>query len=163
MKTRTSSSSVHGRKPRVRFSRLSRSKEFSRKSFLAARRTILTVIVLAMLTVILTVLLVNFSNPERIVKSKIEAIATDYYENYYDPADYTTSDKSAAELLSLYENTGLRAPLRQLLLFDNRRHADSAAILREYCDESETYVKFYPYAPYGKTDYRVEYFYSCIF
>jgi|GEM_PF-932666 len=48
----------------------------------AAKGTVLTVIVLAMLTVVLAVFFQSLADPERIAKQSVEKIASDYYENY---------------------------------------------------------------------------------
>lgn len=152
--------------PKITKSRLARSKEFSRKSAIVTRRTILTVIILAMLTVILAVLFGTFQSPERVVKQKIESIAADYYENYfYDKNEsYATDATAFTNMMQKYVDNGFsKVTLRQLLLFDGRRHAESAAILTTYCDENETSVQFFPEEPFGKTDYRAEVTYSCIF
>lgn len=162
--TKTSSTKVHT--VRTRLSRRSRLSERDRKLFLVSKRAILTIIVLAMLVVILAVLASIFSNPEALVKSKIESITADYYESYFYPRieTYGTTDKSLADIMSRYTETGFsKVTLRQLLLFDSERYASSTAFLSEYCDIESTYVKIYPEPPYTKSDYRTEYHYTCTF
>lgn len=163
------STSMHVSRAKARTSHRAKSTSWSRKSSNFSRNAILSVIILAMLVVILCVLMQVFVDKESTVKHKIEEISADYYENYYyDSINKDTSTDSEENLpsniLEKYHERGLViVPLRQLLLFDNRRHLDSAALLTEYCDENTTYIRIYPDPPYGKKDYHVEYNYSCTF
>lgn len=153
----TKSAKIHESRAKVKRSRKARSQEFSRKSYIVFRKTILAVIVLAMMAVVLAVLMSFFNKPEQVVKSKIEEIAKDYYENYF-------YEKLSVDGLDRYVKTGFTAvPLRRLLIFDNRRHAEAEAVLYTYCDPDATTIKFYPEEPFGVKDYRAEYKYTCTF
>ena len=159
---------LHTPHTRVQTSRLARSRETNRKVYSASKRIVLVVIVLAMLMVVLAILLNIFSDPERVVKRKIEAITADYYENYFYPQITAVSEmqnsNNLAEKMKRYETPGFaEVSLRQLLLFDNERYAEAASILTTYCDENKTSVQIFPESPFGKTDYHVKYHYSCNF
>lgn len=159
---------LHTPHTRVQTSRIARSRATNRKVYSTSKRIILVVIVLAMLMVALAVLLKIFSNPERVVKRKIETIAADYYENYFYPQITAVSEmqnsNKLTEKMKRYETSGFtEVSLRQLLLFDNERYADAATILTTYCDENKTYVQFFPESPFEKTNYHVKYSYSCNF
>ena len=98
--------------------------------------------------------------PEAVAKRELANLAQDYYENYYyDKIDDPTNT------LAEFAETGLPTVyLRTLLAFDNERHAESAQLFRaaDYvCDTNSTGAKIFPEEPYGRTDYRVEYKYSC--
>ena len=164
---RIASSSIHKSRVKVGESvKCVRMSEKDQKSVSVVRRVILTVIVLAMMSVILAVLVAVFHNPEAIIESKIESIAADYYVNYYYEKilDNVPSDKSIGELMTKYAKGGFSdVSLRQLMLFDSRRHADAEAELYRYCDPDETLVHFYPEEPFDAKGYRVEYKYACIF
>ena len=167
-KNAKSSSRIHTSRTRVKVSGRSKSQSFVRKSFLYGRRAIMSVIVLVCLAVILMVLFGKFATPENIVTNKITSITKDYYENYfYDTIIGTNSigddsEKSLEQIMSRYIEPGFASiSLRQLLLFGGQRHADAAPILQNYCDENRTNVKIYPEPPFGRTDYHVEYNYSC--
>lgn len=163
---KSANSRIHTNRVRINKSTRARSKEVSRKSFLVIRRVILTVIALAMMVVVLALLTAIFNKPEAVIKSKIEAIATDYYENYYYEKilDNTPSDMTMSEAMERYLKRGFPVvSLRQLMLFDSRRHADAEAELYKYCDPDETTIQIYPAEPFGVKDYRVEYKYACIF
>ncbi len=129
----------------------------------------MSVIILACLIVILMTLFGQFAKPENIVTNKITDITKDYYEHYYYDAivgassiDNESSGKSLEEIMSRYVEYGFSTiTLRQLLLFDDQRNSDAGPILRNYCDENRTNVKIYPEPPFGRTDYHVEYNYSC--
>lgn len=152
------SSKIHIKNPVKRLSRRVKMKERDRRLFLIAKRSALSVIALAMLVVILALLFVSFTKPEKVVTAKIEAITADYYENYfYDRI------KDYSNLGSYTENGFSKVTLRQLLLFDSERHANDASLLNEYCDTEATYVRIYPEEPFAKTDYHVDYHYACTF
>ena len=163
---RVASSSIHEKRAKMGELKYLRMKEKDQKYVSRVRKVILTVIVLAMMSVILAVLMVVFHNPEAIIKSKIESIAVDYYENYYYEKilDNVPSNKVMSEVMERYAESGFSdVSLRQLMLFDGRRHAEAEAELYRYCDPDETLVHFYPVEPFGAEDYRVEFKYACIF
>lgn len=131
-----------------------------------SKNAITIVIVIAAILVFITVICSVLLNPERQVKLKFEALATNYYENIF-YADLLKSDNFSGnpqKSLEKYNQTGL-APitLRQLILHDDAATKDTADYLLKYCDENETYVKFFPEPSYSKTSYRIEYTYSCNF
>ena len=107
-----------------------------------------------------------FFNPEKIAKRKMEYLVADYYENYfYDNFVGTVEDDDSDKVFEKYAEIGF-APvyLRQLLLFDNRKHDDFNKYFttKNYvCNKNVTRAQIFPVAPYGKTDYKVTYTYSC--
>lgn len=130
----------------------------SRKSHHVSKNSILTVIVLAMLTMLGFTIFNLIATPEFLVKRKIEDITADYYENYF----YNNLPDPSG--LSHYTEKGLTfVPLRELLAFDDHRHGAITSSLSEYCDLDKTSIKIFPKYPFGRKDYRVEYTYSCKF
>ena len=131
-----------------------------------SKNTVTIVIILATILVFIAVICSVLLNPERQVKLKFEALATNYYENiFYN--DLITSDDFSGnpqQALEKYAGTGL-APitLRQLILHDDTAAKDAADYLLKYCDENETRVIFFPEPSYSKTSYRAEYIYACNF
>ena len=163
-KNKNQSKKFHNSRARVRLSHLSRVKKRDQHIFRAAKNTTFTVIILTTLVMILITLFASFINPERIIKHKIESIATDYYESYFYPEIVTNNVKTPSEIFEKYTTTGFTlVSFQQLLLFDGEKHADSVAAISEYCELDSSYVKFYPDSPFYKTDYHVEYHYSCAF
>ncbi|MBQ9017575.1 hypothetical protein IJ118_00675 [Candidatus Saccharibacteria bacterium] len=166
-RTRSAASSrVHAKRPRATTSHLARSKDSSRRVYYYSKRTILTVIILAMMAVILAVLFSVLTKPDRIIKGNIESLARDYYEHYYYDSIGKHSDTpvTPAEVLPKYAENGLAAiSLKQLLYFDNERHLDQKSTLETYCDIDATSVRIFPEPPYDRTDYRIDYNYSCSF
>ena len=145
----------------------SKPKKYQKSDFsLAAKKIITAVIIIAMISVILFLLFKAFSTPERVIKTKIEAVAADYYENflYPDIEKYGTREKTLSEIMHRYEQNGFsEVTLRQLSLYDGKDHADVDSIINTYCDDTASYVKFYPEPPYGQKDYRIDYHYTCEF
>lgn len=131
-----------------------------------AKGVVTGVIITAMLIVAGLTVFHVFHTPESNSKAKIESIAADYYENYfYKNILKNIADKSSlATVLSKYEKTGFsKVSLRQLLLYDNKKHSPEGAELKKYCDEERTSIQIYPDPPYSSKDYHVSYFYACEF
>lgn len=130
------------------------------------QKVIIVVIILAVFVTLVSLAVSIFLSPERLTKSRIEGLASDYYENYL----YETmvnSDKNDGNLeaaMSKYTETGFTMiTLRQLILRDPAKSADFDESLRENCDIERTTVKFYPKAPFSRKDYRADYRYVCNF
>ena len=162
------SKSVHSGRTHIKSSRRAAAKTAARKNFLFSKRAILTIIIVAAMTVVLALLFNILTTPERTITKKIEDIAADYYENYLYSSIASSSSinntKPVTEIIGNYAKNGFDAiTLHQLLLFDNQRHANAAAILSRYCDEYETTIHYYPVAPFGQKDYHADITYSCIF
>lgn len=122
--------------------------------------------------IVLCIVLVFFNlgahailDPKRMAENEFEALAKDYYENYYyDEFVKNVPEDELAMAFQTYTDYGFpRVYLRELLLFDNSRHADSRALFEgQYvCNTNNTAIQIVPYAPFGKTDYKVNYFYDC--
>ena len=130
------------------------------------KKVILTVISVASVLVVAVVVCAIFLNPESRVKNTISKMASEYYEDYL-YASFSKSEafkNDPAETMKLYEEHGFSSvSLRQLLLYDGRKNEKYSEELKKYCDEETTYVKFFPEAPYSKTNYRADYTYSCEF
>lgn len=130
-------------------------------------KKIVTVVILLLMATLITGTVVILSYDEReVAKSKIEEKARDYYENSL----YSSLIKEGMEqeeiegLMERYLVRGFaRVRLRQLLLREENGRTEDANLIRKYCDEDKTTVKFYPEAPFDKKSYRVEYEYECEF
>lgn len=134
----------------------------------SAKKISLIIVCSAMALVVLALIILPFVKDENLAKSKIDQLARDYYENYfYD--DYTNSAKfqqleNKEETMQKYSERGFsRLTLRQLILQDYDKNAETATFLREICDENKTYIQFFPEAPYTKTSYHTKITYSCNF
>ncbi|MDO4508103.1 MAG: hypothetical protein Q4B65_01825 [Candidatus Saccharibacteria bacterium] len=132
----------------------------------AAKRTILTVIMLCIITVIFALFSSFLMDPERIAKQNFETISRDYYENYlYNMVVGASSKKKTLdEIMKKYESAGFaKVTLRQLLLHNNKKYEEIGKTIASYCDENETFIRIFPETPFNKSDYRIEYNYSCTF
>ena len=133
-----------------------------------AKKTILTIIVLVIIIVAGTVVCIQFLTPEHQVKSKINSLATDYYENYLyqnlinSDKYQALSDKSSS--MEKYASYGFNPiTLRNLLLHSNHKNDDFANSIAKYCDLDATSIKYYPESPFDQTSYRTEINFSCNF
>ena len=158
------SATYHATRTRVESSRIARDKKVDRMKRDTAQTVILSVIILSMLVVILAVLLMHFTNPERNISRKIEELASNYYENKIFKSIADSKPDSYADVIKKYEETGFSpVTLRQLLLFDSPVKTDTSKTINKYCDENASIVHYYPVSPYGVKNYRTEYKLSCTF
>ncbi len=130
------------------------------------QKLIIAVIILAIIVTIIGVIISFFLQPEHLTKSRIESLATDYYENYlYE--NLINSENYSGDIeatMSKHAEIGFTPiTLRQLILHDQEKTASIADSLRANCDVERTTIKYYPVSPYSRTDYRVDYNYICNF
>ena len=131
-----------------------------------ARKISIVVVIVSTLAVVGNLAASAYFAPEKIVEREMTKMAKDYYENYF-YENYTKNYLSSGntEKLERLEKNGFPyVYLRQLLHYDDNKYADSAPNFRYEgytCDTNKTRVTLYPVAPYGRTDYRTEYHYSC--
>ena len=125
------------------------------------QKSIIAIIIATMIIVVIAILLSFVFRPENVIKSKIETLATSYYEDtLYE--QYLTPDGST-DGFTKYEKSGLPyVPLRQLI-FTSNLDKNEIKQIRGICDENKTSIKYYPEPPYTKTSYRIEYTYNCNF
>lgn len=131
-----------------------------------AKKISVSIIAVSILVVVITLIYCILSNPERVVKRKIEAIASDYYKHsiYENVAKNNPSESDIAKALSAYRETGLAIiTFRQLLLYDKQNHNQTDTIVKKYCDINKSYVQFFPKSDYKKSDVEITYHYTCEF
>ena len=120
-----------------------------------------------MATVVVFALYKAINTPEKVVKDRIAGYTREYYEEYFHPkTKASVAEENFEEIMRKYTERGLddgRVTLRQLMLYDGGRFSSELNAISDYCDLDKTYVEIYPTKPYGKTDYRVNYKYSCNF
>ncbi|MBR3116217.1 hypothetical protein IKF30_03275 [Candidatus Saccharibacteria bacterium] len=128
------------------------------------RRVVLWVIGLTIATVVVGVVVCLVWSNERVTKAKLDAMAKDYYEGYIyeNLISGAMSQDEINKTMERYEGWGF-APvnLRQLLSYDEQKNGKGAEFVKNYCDENDTSVKYYPEVPYDKKSYRLEYKYVC--
>lgn len=124
------------------------------------KKIILSIIIFLFILVIILTIFAIFNTPEKRVKSEIEHLTHDYYENYLYPK-ISENAKDISETLEKYQEKGLSPILLRQLLFSDRKDQKTIQFLRNHCDENKTAVRFYPEPPFSKTSYNVEYTYNC--
>lgn len=132
----------------------------------AARRFVVIGVLVSAVMVGVSLFVTVYFDPEKVAQRKFEELATTYYEDYYYDKFMSEIDPELKEeRLKMYEATGFQPVLlRQLLLYQNGKYASYKGYFERdgfSCDKNKTSAKFYPVAPYGKTDYTVKYEYSC--
>lgn len=131
-----------------------------------ARRFVTVGVLVSVFMVGVSLFVTLYFNAEVVAKRKFEELARTYYEDYYyDKFMENLDEETKEEKLAKYEENGLQPVLlRQLLLYQNGKYSNYRGYFekKEFdCDKNTTSAKFYPTKPYGKKDYRVEYFYDC--
>ena len=131
------------------------------------KKIILVVILLVTITVIIASILSTTLTTENQVKSTIDNIASDYYENYFYETLYSSPEfdqNNPGAALEKYQTKGLSSlALRDLLLYDNQKHYDQYDYLTQHCDVNQTYILFFPDPPYDNSSYHTKITYSCNF
>lgn len=136
-------------------------RNYKKKSFSPVQKIVLFMIMILFVLVIGYLIFGLTYTSENITKSKIETLASDYYENYL-YKQIVDSKEDPAKILDEYKKIGLSIVyLRQLLRYENDKELEN--YLLKHCDENKTSVKFYPESPYTKTSYHTDYSYSCDF
>ena len=131
-----------------------------------ARRFVVIGVLVSAVMVGVSLFVTVYFDPEKVAQRKFEELATTYYEDYYYDKFMESIDEGVKEeKMEMYEETGFQPVLlRQLLLYQNGKYASYKGYFERdgfSCDKNKTSAKFYPVAPYGKTDYTVKYDYSC--
>ncbi len=142
--------------------------EDTKKPLSKIKWLILAIIIFLIAIVIAVAVFALLPRDEYTVKSKLDYLVRDYYENYlysaFENSAQSYGNSTVEELLEKHAERGLsRITLRQLLLHDTTKTADIANYLREYCDENKTFMQIFPEPPFDRTSYRIKYTYSCNF
>ena len=125
---------------------------------------LLTVIVLCAVGVIALLFSKTYFAPENQLQRELEALATDYYENYlYENYFLNVPESDRTAEFEQYLTRGMEPIyLRELLSHAKNLHPNSAQIFQSAgCDTNSTSVKYFPDAPYEKSDFHAEYKFSC--
>ena len=130
-----------------------------------ARKFILIIIPIMIIIVVIAVACIFIFNPEQQVKSKLNDLASEYYENVFYENMLNSNEYSgnSAKSLAKYESTGLTPmKLHQLILLNENTSVDTDYIT-DYCNDEQTTIKYYPKPPYSKNSYEIEFTYYCNF
>lgn len=107
-----------------------------------------------------------YYNPEAVAERKFAELAKVYYEDYYyDRFVESVEPELFEEKMAKSTDTGFQPVLlRQLLLYQNGKYASYRKYFEREgfsCDKNKMSATFYPQAPFGRTDYKVEYNVAC--
>lgn len=127
--------------------------------------TLLSSIGLCALTIAFTFVYSSIFDPVKRSEQEIARIANAYYIEYYYPRILGKNLNQPEKILADYAAAGLpTVHLRQLLLSNDGKYANAtSAFSNDYykCNTNETFVRYYPVAPYGPRDYTVTYHMAC--
>lgn len=125
---------------------------------------LIAVIALMTLAIVVAIAAKVNDKPVERAEQELRRIADDYYLTYLYPRLLGNLKNNPAEMLSQYDDEMGVSPiyLRQLLHYDATQSEKSSAIFaRIGCNTNLTGVHYFPVAPYGPHDYRVEYLWDC--
>ena len=168
---RVSSNVVHrsiSTSPRNEKRATRRRSQFAGASASGAKKTVLISIFVMMLVVVIGSLVMYFFTPERQVKTKIEQMTADYFENYFyenmiNSSRFQEIEDIDAEMEKFHVEGLQTMSLRDLLYYDNKKNYKDYEFLTRYCDMNNTVMRIYMDPPYERTSYHVDYMYSCNF
>jgi hypothetical protein len=131
------------------------------------RKIAMILIVFAMGVVVVFAVYKAINTPEKVTKDRISAYARAYYEDYFYPkVKSSVSGDNFETVMRQYAEEGIdngRVSLRQLMLHNGGKFSNELDAISDYCELDNTYVEIFPQKPYNKSDYRVNYKYSCKF
>ena len=166
------SDDIHKTKKKQKRSRRAKSYIASCRSYRISRNTILVVIALAMLSMLLFVIYNLIATPEYLIKKQIDSLSRDYYENYIYATTLNNnsindnseeSKEKITKIFNRYIDEGFQITSLRELLLHSGQDASLEDTLANYCNLDHTTIKIYPEAPFSRTDYRIDYNYSCQF
>lgn len=136
----------------------------------ACNKKLYAIIAAAVVLVVAIVLLIIFvgkgKSNEKELKSNLEKLGVQFYEEFYYPAQ-EKSQKDVKTFIAKFENTGIKVNLENIAKFSkiDKELVDSMinAKTKEKCDATKSYVVIKPTKPYGKKDHKVEATLSCGF
>lgn len=127
--------------------------------------TLLSIIGTCTVAIIFSFVFTSIADPVKRSERELNKLANAYYVEYLYPRAVGGKFDQAEAILKDFSTQGLpNVRLRQLLLFNEAKFANSSeAFSNPYyeCDTNKTYVRYYPVAPYGPRDYTVQYGTSC--
>lgn len=107
------------------------------------------------------------NTPEKVVTGRIQSLTREYYEDYlYPKIKSSTPENKFEEVMRKYAESGVdnsHLSLRNILLSGGTKNVKLAQEIGEYCNLDDTIIEIFPQKPYGKSDYKVNYNYSCKF
>ena len=123
-------------------------------------------ILIAVLAVVAAVIFTNLYENSYFAEKKFDELARQYYENSLYPNFISEhKNESLEQAFEKYKNPGFEIKLRQLLndafLNDNQNYRTYFETSSYSCDTNTSTATFIPYAPFGKTDYRLEISLDC--
>lgn len=135
----------------------------SLKNLQTSEKSLLFIISVSACAVIAAFIFEISWDPVRDTEKLIARLADDYYTEYLYPSTLRNQFDNPEQILSTYAAIGLPdVRLRQLLIHNDAKEANQLLSNQYYfCDTNRTTLRYYPTAPYGPRDYRIEYKYSC--
>lgn len=125
---------------------------------------LLVIIAVSTVSVVIAMVVLCSVNPERAANVSLEELASEYYREKLYPSLIGNQASPEAALAEYREGGAPTVYLRQILLYDNGKNRDRRADFMNAnynCDTNHTGVRFFPEPPYGETDFRAEYYWSC--
>lgn len=120
-----------------------------------------------LIVVIALLLITRGGSQEKKLKSRMEELGKDFYENFYYKQVGSTDEEKVA-FLKKYESIGIKVNLDNLARYNTK---ENSKILEEFvnnktkkeCDKNNSQIIIYPKDPYNQTSYKIEVKLDCGF
>lgn len=128
------------------------------------QKTILSIISISFIVVAFLIVINFLNSPEKNVKSAMTNLASNYYkEQIYQKIAEKNDQANLERVFEEMKDTGFATVYLRQLLYFNQDNTEQVELVKKYCDENRTFVKFYPESPYLEDSYRADFTYSCEF
>lgn len=144
--------------------KVAKTKKGEKKKFGWPEWTLVGIVGASVLVIAVAVCTIFRDSPAERADKELKKLADDYYVEYLYPRLLGGKiDEDPTPAMKIYDEAGVPTTyLRQLLHYNNDEKIGSAPIFTAIaCNTNTTGVRYFPYAPYGPTDYTVTYIWQC--
>lgn len=144
--------------------KVAKTKKTIKKRFGWQEWTLIGIVGVTGLAILISLCTLLGDSPAEKADKELKKLADDYYVEYLYPrllGGKVNDDPTPA--MEIYNETGVPTTyLRQLLHYNDDEKIDSADVFAAVaCNTNMTGVRYFPFAPYGPKDYKVEYIWRC--
>ncbi len=140
-----------------------KTKKLEKKKFGWPEWTLVGIVGVASLAVIISLFTIFQDSPAERADKELQRLADAYYTEYLYPrllGGRINDDPTSA--MKIYDETGVPTTYLRQLLYYNDKNAGLAEVFTAIdCNTNSTGVRYFPFAPYGPKDYKVEFIWKC--
>lgn len=144
--------------------KVAKTKKSEKKKFGWPEWSLIGIVGVSVLVIAVSLCTILRDSPAERADKELKKLADDYYVEYLYPRLLGGKmDEDPTPAMEIYDDAGVPTTyLRQLLHYNDDEKIGSAEIFSDIaCNTNTTGVRYFPYAPYGPTDYTVTYIWQC--